>query len=102
MTEEKNTTIRYVVVTTARYRRDERRIRRSGRYDMRKLDAVLNLLRYGKYLPERCRNHKLKGSLEGCEECHIAPDWLLVYQKRKEALILLLVQTGPHTDLSGG
>ena len=50
-------------------------------------------------LPEIYKDHKLKGKYKDCRECHIYSDWLLVYQKIRETLVLLLIDTGTHSDL---
>ena len=90
---------RYHIVETKQYRRDLRRLLRAGRYDVTKLDEVVNLLACGEVLPARHRNHWLHGELVGCEECRITSDWLLIYQRRDQTLTLMLVRTGRHTDL---
>jgi mRNA interferase YafQ len=55
------------------------------------------MLAYGHELPARCRPHKLVGNYAGCWECHIDPDWLLIYQYENTTLKLL--RTGTHADL---
>jgi mRNA interferase YafQ len=65
--------------------------------DIEKLKHIIELLLKEKPLPAKNRNHKLKGEFEGCWECHIEPDWLLVYQKTDTEIILL--RTGTHSDL---
>ena len=66
---------------------------------MKKLKEVVLLLATGNPLPEKYCNHKLKGKYEGCEECHIQGDWLLIYKRLDDVLILQLMRTGRHTDL---
>lgn len=66
---------------------------------MKKLDSVVTLLLYEKPLPIALKNHALTGKLAGCKECHIEPDWLLVYHIRHKILILDLIRTGTHNDL---
>jgi len=66
-------------------------------YDLAKFRAVLNLLREDKPLPTRCRPHKLGGNYKGKWECHIEPDWLLIYQYDDKSVYLL--GTGTHSDL---
>lgn len=67
--------------------------------DFKLLEAVLNLLAEGSPLPEKYRNHTLTGNYAGCSECHIRPDWLLVYEYDEEILYLYLIRTGSHSDL---
>ena len=68
-------------------------------YDMSKIEEVLNLLKEGKKLPAKYKDHELKGNWKGFRELHIQPDWLLIYTKNKTELILTLTRTGTHSDL---
>lgn len=61
--------------------------------------SVLNALVHEESLPEKCRDHKLSGNYKGYRECHIAPDWLLIYKTDSKKLILVLARTGSHSDL---
>ncbi len=63
------------------------------------LEDVVEKLRTGKSLDEKHHNHELKGNFKGIWECHIQPDWLLLYLKDNEVLVLTLVNTGTHSDL---
>jgi mRNA interferase YafQ len=85
-------------VFTQKMKRDAKRMQKRGK-DMSKLDAALRLLASGKPLPHKFLDHPLKGSLVGFRECHIEPDWLLVYQVNKGELILLATATGSHSDI---
>ena len=80
------------------FKRDYKRIEKRG-YDLRKLDKVINLLACEQPLPEKYQDHQLGGSYAGCRECHITPDWLLIYEIDKGELLLLLTRTGTHSDL---
>ena len=82
--------------TTGRFDRETKKIAKRGK-DMDKLKVVIKLLREGKPLPLKYRNHKLSGNLKDYWECHIEPDWLLVY--KKTATDLLLYAMGTHSDL---
>lgn len=66
-----------------------------------KLQHVLELLLHGQPLPEKYKDHALAGSrnYKNMRECHIEPDWLLVYKIEKEILLLKLIRTGTHSDL---
>lgn len=88
----------YRIRTIKQYRRDVKRLRRSG-YDIRKLDAVVDMIASGQMLPAQFYNHKLQGEFIGFEECHIEPDWLLIYQIFENELILVLARTGTHAQL---
>ena len=82
----------------AAFKKDYKRIVKRG-YDMRLLEKVIELLANQKPLPEKNRDHQLSGDYEGCRECHITPDWLLIYEVADEELILYLTRTGSHSDL---
>ena len=80
-----------------RFRRDWKRMQKRGAQSA-KLSETLKLLVADQPLPERCRPHKLVGQWTGFWECHIQPDWLLVYDLDDPDL-LVLVATGSHSDL---
>ena len=84
-------------LTTA-YKKDLKRITRRS-YDLALLAAVLNALREGRQLPHTRRDHPLKGEWKGWRECHIEPDWLLIYKATDTEV--LLARTGTHADLFG-
>lgn len=67
--------------------------------DIEQLREVLKILENGGVLPPEYRPHKLSGKFKGNWECHIQPDWLLVWKQQDEELILLLIDTGSHSDL---
>lgn len=82
----------------AAFKKDYKRIVKRG-YDMCLLEKVIELLANQKPLPEKNRDHQLSGDYAGCRECHITPDWLLIYEVADEELILYLTRTGSHSDL---
>lgn len=67
--------------------------------DISLLDDVVDTLRQGKELGEKYRDHSLSGNFAGFRECHIKPDWLLIYLIENDILTLTLVDTGSHSDL---
>ena len=67
--------------------------------DLSLLDKVITALQNNIPLEEKYRDHELKGKYQGFRECHIAPDWLLIYLKENDVLTLTLVDTGTHADL---
>lgn len=69
--------------------------------DKNLLETVITLLAQEGILPKQYKPHKLKGVYAGCWECHISPDWLLIWQQNDFELTLLLVDTGSHADLFG-
>lgn len=82
----------------AAFKKDYKRIVKRG-YDIRLLEKVIELLADQKPLPEKNRDHQLTGNYAGCRECHITPDWLLIYEVSESELILFLTRTGSHSDL---
>lgn len=88
----------YKLRPTGRFEKDIKRLKKRG-YDMALLSSVLRLLAAGEPLPPKNRDHALTGNFSGCRECHIAPDWLLIYELDGENLLLYLTRTGTHSDL---
>lgn len=91
---------RYQRAPTRQFRKDLRRLERSG-FDLAKLETVIDILSAGKKLDKKYHDHELKGQLQEARECHIGPDWLLMYKKEDKELLLLLLRTGTHRDLLG-
>ncbi len=88
----------YRVRPTAKFQRDLKLAQRRG-YDLALLTEVIKKLAAGQPLPEKNRDHQLAGAYSGCRECHITPDWLLIYEIDRGELILYLTRTGTHSDL---
>lgn len=86
------------IVPTPSFKRDYKKIQKRG-YDLTLLKEVLQLLADEKPLPEKYREHQLKGNYKGYMECHILPDWLLIYKIEKDIMIISLARTGTHSDL---
>ncbi len=82
------------------FRRDYKRAAKRG-YNTELLDEVIIMLANEEKLPPKYRDHALQGSYKGSRECHITPDWLLVYEIQKNRLILHLSRTGKHSELFG-
>lgn len=89
---------KYQIAFTQEFKRDYKKIQRR-RLKVAKLKMVVELLANDEILPERLRDHALAGKWNGARECHIAPDWLLIYMKTDERLVLTLMRTGTHSDL---
>lgn len=90
--------MKYGVRFSTRFKKDMMLIRKRG-YDQRLIFAVIEKLANGEILAEKYKDHQLTGDYSGFRECHITPDWLLVYQYRENELLLLLSRTGTHSDL---
>ena len=89
---------KYRIVPTGAFRQDLKLIKRRG-YNISLLEVVVNLLASGEPLPPKYKDHSLSGNFIGCRECHITPDWLLIYEIDNEELYLYLTRTGSHSDL---
>jgi len=83
---------------TSKFRREYKLSMKRG-HDIDLMDEVIKMLANDTLLPEKYQDHALIGNWKGYRECHVAPDWLLVYKKEKDKMILLLTRTGTHSDL---
>lgn len=89
---------KYEVKTTSRFQKEYKLLQKRGK-DMSPLKKTVALLADGIPLPPRNDDHALIGNYVGHRECHIAPDWLLIYRIDKDILVLTLTRTGSHNDL---
>jgi len=78
------------------FERDVKRIKKRG-LDFSKLKEVMQILAEEKPLPTKYRDHPLIGNYVGHRECHIQPDWLLIYKKASDTIVF--ERTGTHSDL---
>ncbi len=88
----------FEIVLSNRFKKDLKLAAKRG-LNLDELDAIVERLASGQPLPEKNRDHALTGDYIGFRECHIRPDWLLVYRVDGGDLILFLFRTGTHTDL---
>jgi mRNA interferase YafQ len=88
----------YKLQVTSKYKKDLKRAKSRG-LDLDSLQNVLSYLVNGITLPKEYNDHKLLGRYIGYRECHISPDWLLIYDINTEIKLLTLVRTGTHADL---
>lgn len=89
---------KYGIVVTSMFKKDLKAAKKRG-YDLSLLSSVVDTLARGKPLAEKYKDHSLTGNYKGCRECHITPDWLLIYEISENELILYLTRTGTHSDL---
>lgn len=85
---------------SSRFKKDYKKMRRQGK-DMSKLDAVITSIAKRETLSEAQHDHELSNNWAHHRECHIAPDWLLIYHIHEDVLVLELTRTGSHSDLFG-
>ena len=90
----------YIVKPTGPFRKDLKLAKKRG-LQLSDLYTVMDLLATGEPLPPKYRNHLLHGDYKGYWECHINPDWLLLYEKDTEIRIISLYCTGTHSDIFG-
>lgn len=83
---------------SAKFKKDYKKATNRG-YDMQKLANIIELLAMCKSLPMQNKDHSLTGNYKDFRECHIEPDWLLIYEINNELLTLFLMRTGTHSDL---
>lgn len=86
------------VLTSAQFEKDYRTIIKSGTRDLKKIKTVMHMLVMGIPLDPKYKDHKLIGNYKGRRECHISPDWLLIY-KHIDSDKILFERTGSHSEL---
>ena len=91
---------KYIVKPTTQFKKDFKlAMKRSMKIEV--LEEVIAMLAMGETLPDKHKDHALTGNWVGHRECHILPDWLLIYRIEDEVLVLTLARTGTHSDLFG-
>ena len=94
------TETKYIVKTTTQFKKDYKlAIKRGLKIDL--LKDIVAVLAMGEKLPEKNKDHALTGNWVGHRECHILPDWLLIYRIEDDVLVLTLARTSSHSDLFG-
>ena len=88
----------FKIVSSNRFKKDLKLALRRG-YKIELLEDVVNKLADGIVLDSKYKDHELSGDFNGLRECHITPDWLLIYQVINNELVLYLSRTGTHSDL---
>ena len=89
---------KYIVKPTSQFKKDYK-LAMKRHLDISLLEEVVSQLALGKALPDKNRDHALTGDWIGHRECHIQPDWLLIYRIEDDVLVLTLARTGTHSDL---
>lgn len=90
--------MKYRIIPSKRFEKDLKRCEKRG-YNMQLVKDAIMLLAETGTLPASYRPHKLSGQYGGCWECHLKPDWLLIWEQNDTELILLFTGTGTHSDL---
>lgn len=90
--------MKYELIMTGKFRKSLKLAKKRG-LDISLLESIVNKLQNDISLEDKYKDHELKGRYQGFRECHIQPDWLLIYLKEENILTLTLVDTGTHADL---
>lgn len=89
----------YYIYYTKQFQKSFNKVLSSGKVKRINIEKVVDILCKDNKLPEKYQNHKLHGEYDGYEECHIKGDLVLIYKKKEEKLILILVDLGSHSEL---
>jgi len=90
--------MKYDIIPTSQFKKDYKLTKKRGK-DIRLLLDIIEMLANDMSLPEKFRDHQLTGGYKGYKECQIQSDWLLIYKKTEQKLVLTLTRTGSHIDL---
>ena len=90
--------MRYTIKYTKQFKKDIKLLNKQNK-DLNKIFKVIEILANNENLPIRYKDHSLTGNYKNARECHIEPDWLLIYEKIENILVLSLTRTGSHSDL---
>ena len=90
--------MKYNIIPTTKFKKDLKKASKRN-LKIEKLEKVIDIIANGEMLSEKYRDHELSGNYSGCRECHIEPDWILIYEIHNDKLILILTRTGTHADL---
>lgn len=90
--------IRYELILSTKFKKSIKLAKKRG-LNLQLLEEIVEMLQQGIPLDAKYRDHELQGKFNGFRECHIQPDWLLVYLKKEDILVLTLVDMGTHSDL---
>ena len=90
--------MKYSVDFTTQFKKDIKLAKKQGK-DTDKIFEVVEKLANDEVLDEKYKDHCLTGDYKDCRECHVEPDWLLIYKKYESELILMLIRTGSHSEL---
>ena len=90
--------MKYDIQFTTQFKKDLKRAKKQNR-DLDKLFSVIEVLARGETLPPQYRDHDLSGNYKGTRECHVEPDWLLIYEIQDNILVLMLYRLGTHSEL---
>ncbi len=90
--------MKYEVKFTGQFKRDLKLAKKQGK-DIHKLFDVISKIAEGRKLDEKYRDHNLYGDYAACRECHVEPNWLLIYEVLDDVLVLMVYRVGTHSEL---
>ena len=90
--------MKYDIEFTGSFKKDIKRAKKQNK-ELDKLFEVIEIIANGEKLEKKYKDHALKGKYEGSRECHVEPDWLLIYEICDDVLMLMLYRVGSHSDL---
>ena len=90
--------MKYDVQFTTQFKKDLKLAKKQNK-DLDKLFSVIKVLARGETLPPQYRDHDLSGNYKGTRECHVEPDWMLIYEIQDNVLVLMLYRLGTHSEL---
>ena len=90
--------MKYRIIPTSTFRKELKKAGRQG-LPLGELESVIDKLANDEPLDKKYRDHELLGNYRGYRECHIQSDWLLIYKKKTDVMVMLLARTGTHSDL---
>lgn len=90
--------MKYEVKFTNQFKKDLKLAKKQGK-DIEQLYSVIEKLAEGEVLAQKYRDHDLSGNFKGCRECHVEPDWLVIYEVIDAVLVLMLYRVGSHSTL---
>ena len=90
--------MKYDIQFTTQFKKDLKLAKKQNK-DLDKLFSVIEVLARGETLPPQYRDHDLSGNYKGTRECHVEPDWLLIYEIQDNVLVLMLYRVGTHSEL---
>ena len=89
---------KYSIILTGKFKKQLKNLKRQNK-DLKLLEKIISTLSKGEKLPSKNKDHKLVNNYDGARECHITPDWLLIYEIVENKLLLILLASGSHSEL---
>ena len=86
------------IIINGKFKKQLKNLKRQNK-DLKLLEKIISILAKGEKLPSKNKDHKLVNNYDGVRECHITPDWLLIYEIVEDKLLLILLASGSHSEL---